>query len=75
MGDYLVFRPILQLLLALEYGLFGYRFMLWQAVGIGLHVAVSIALWRLFRRAAPAAWGLSLVAAALFASLLVSPRP
>lgn len=71
-GDYLLFRPILYLFLTVEYGLFGHNFLLWQATGIALHAAESVALLRLFQRASPATTGLNLIAAGLFASLLIS---
>src|ERR1035441_6502091 len=43
-GDTALYRPVLYFLLGLEYGCFGYNFMLWQALAIGLHGLIALVL-------------------------------
>ncbi len=45
-GDEILFRPVVYVLLGLEKYFFGNQFMLWQTVGIALHLTV---LWQLLR--------------------------
>ncbi len=45
-GDEILFRPVMYFLLGAEKYFFGYDFMLWQALGIGLHLWV---VWLLLR--------------------------
>jgi hypothetical protein len=54
-GDYQLFRPSLFALLCGEKALFGARYACWQAFGIGLHLAVVLALLRLLLRLEAAA--------------------
>lgn len=70
-GDHDLYRPLLYVFLAAEYGLFGKNFLLWQATGILLHVAQALALYRLLRRSSPLTPAFNLLAAALFSSLTV----
>ncbi len=49
-GDFLLFRPVLYVLLGIERWAFGYHFVLWQATGIGLHIGVVLSLFAYFRR-------------------------
>jgi hypothetical protein len=71
-GDHLLYRPFLYFLLAAEHILFGRTFVLWQAMGVALHAAQSLVLYRLLVRLAPGRPVAALAAAALFSSLLVS---
>jgi hypothetical protein len=48
-GDFVLFRPILYMLLGLERWLWGYNFPAWQATSIGLHVSVVLSLFCYFR--------------------------
>jgi len=48
-GDSVLFRPITYLLLGLERWAFGYRFMLWQATSLSLHLCVVYLLYRVLR--------------------------
>ena len=43
-GDTALYRPVLYFLLGLEYGCFGYNFMLWQALAISLHGLIALVL-------------------------------
>lgn len=44
-GDFVLYRPILYLLLALEYSLYGYNFFLWQLTAVTLHATAVILLF------------------------------
>ena len=70
-GDHDLYRPLLYVFLAVEYGLFGQNFFLWQAAGVVLHVAQALVLYRLLRRSSPRTPTLDLLAAGLFSSLTV----
>jgi hypothetical protein len=43
-GDAVLYRPVLYVLLGLEYACFGYDFTLWQALSIALHMLVALVL-------------------------------
>jgi hypothetical protein len=47
-GDFVLFRPILYMLLGLERWLWGYNFLAWQATSIGLHILVVLSLFSYF---------------------------
>ncbi len=49
-GDFILYRPVLYLLLGICYFLFGYDFVLWQSVSLALHIMVVLALYFLLRR-------------------------
>lgn len=49
-GDFILYRPVLFLLLGICYFLFGYDFVLWQSVSLVLHITVVLALYSLLRR-------------------------
>ncbi len=44
-GDFILFRPLLYMLLGLERWLWGYNFTLWQATSINLHILVVLSLF------------------------------
>jgi hypothetical protein len=48
-GDFVLFRPVLYMLLGLERWLWGYNFPAWQATSIGLHISVVLSLFYYFR--------------------------
>ena len=49
-GDFLLFRPVLYLLLGVERWAWGYDFVAWQATSIGLHVAIVLSLFAYCRQ-------------------------
>jgi hypothetical protein len=49
-GDFLLFRPVLYLLLGAERWAWGYHFVGWQATSIGLHVGIVLSLFAYFRQ-------------------------
>jgi hypothetical protein len=49
-GDFLLFRPVLYLLLGVERWAWGYHFVGWQATSIGLHVGIVLSLFAYFRQ-------------------------
>lgn len=48
-GDFVLFRPILYMLLGLERWMWGYNFTAWQATSISLHIAIVISLFFYFQ--------------------------
>ncbi len=70
--DEFLFRPLLNLFLAAQLRVFGYNFVLWQAMGIFLHLVVGVSMYRLLSVIRP---GLSASFAAGFFLLMLSNLP
>ena len=70
-GDEGQYRPLLLLLVAAEYEVFGYDIRGWHAVNIGLHLVVAFLLYRVLSRhlARDLALALSLLFAVMYASV------
>jgi hypothetical protein len=66
-GDVFLFRPLMFILMGTEKWLFGYRFVLWQLVGLILHLAVVWVLLKVLFLIRP---GIAASAAAFFFSTL-----
>jgi len=49
-GDYILYRPVLYLLMGFCYYFFGYNFVLWQTASLTLHILVVLSLFFLLRR-------------------------
>ncbi len=49
-GDQILFRPLLYVMLGLERWLFGYNFPAWQSMGPLLHLGVVVLMFRFLRR-------------------------
>lgn len=64
--DYVLFRPVLYWILGLEYYFFGYRFVLWQLLGLSAHIAVAQLLLGFLRRTVIGGTVLPLLLALLF---------
>jgi len=67
-GDSALFRPVLYFLLGLEYSCFGYHFMLWQALAIGIHSLIALVLLAILWKTPLRTKGLALGITCLFAS-------
>jgi len=49
-GDRILFRPVLYLVLGLEKYCFGYNFFFWQLVSLSLHIGVVFVLYKILQR-------------------------
>lgn len=72
-GDELLFRPLLYAVLALERWAWGYRFLLWQATSLAVHVAIVLSLHqhlrRVLSRTSPLPFLLALLQGVLYAGM------